>query len=43
MATHEIADIRELIAEMFYLPEILINRNQLDLGVKQNGQRVHHV
>lgn len=34
---HNMADVKELIPEFFYLPEFLINDNQFDLGVKQNG------
>ncbi|XP_044762510.1 WD repeat and FYVE domain-containing protein 3 [Coccinella septempunctata] len=34
---HNMADVKELIPEFFYLPEFLENRNQFDLGVKQNG------
>ncbi|XP_019753468.2 WD repeat and FYVE domain-containing protein 3 isoform X1 [Dendroctonus ponderosae] len=34
---HNMADVKELIPEFFYLPEFLTNDNQFDLGVKQNG------
>jgi len=34
---HNMADVKELIPEFFYLPEFLENSNQFDLGVKQNG------
>lgn len=34
------ADVKELTPEFFYLPTFLENRFALDLGVKQNGQRV---
>ncbi|KAJ6255275.1 beige/beach-related [Anaeramoeba flamelloides] len=33
----------ELIPEFFYLPELFLNLNELDLGVKQDGQRVNDV
>lgn len=36
-------DVKELIPELFYMPEILTNSDCLDLGVRQNGQRVNHV
>ena len=36
-------DVKELIPELFYLPEMLINGDRLDLGLKQNGQRVDHI
>ncbi|XP_071829084.1 WD repeat and FYVE domain-containing protein 3-like isoform X3 [Apostichopus japonicus] len=31
------SDVKELIPEFFYLPEILLNQNNFDLGVKQSG------
>jgi WD40 repeat protein len=31
------ADVKELTPEFFYLPEFLVNCNQFDLGIKQNG------
>lgn len=31
------ADVKELIPEFFYLPEFLGNANNFDLGIKQNG------
>ncbi|KAG5870011.1 hypothetical protein JTB14_023053 [Gonioctena quinquepunctata] len=34
---HNMADVKELIPEFFYLNEYLTNFNQFDLGVKQNG------
>ena len=36
------SDVKELIPELFYLPEMLINGDRLDLGIKQNGQSVDH-
>lgn len=40
---HNMADIKELIPEFFYLPEFLVNENKYDLGLKQNGQRLDNV
>lgn len=37
------ADVRELIPEFFYLPEVLININNIDFKNNQNGDRVHNV
>lgn len=34
---HNMADVKELIPEFFYLPEFLLNSNQFDLGTKQSG------
>ncbi|KAB0793199.1 hypothetical protein PPYR_12819 [Photinus pyralis] len=34
---HNMADVKELIPEFFYLPEFLCNSNQFDLGCKQSG------
>lgn len=34
------ADVKELIPEFFYLPEMLENRFNLDFGVKQSGEKV---
>ncbi|XP_065351177.1 WD repeat and FYVE domain-containing protein 3 [Cloeon dipterum] len=34
---HNMADVKELIPEFFYLPEFLQNSNNFDLGAKQNG------
>lgn len=35
---HNMADVKELIPEFFYLPEFLVNSNNFDLGMKQNGE-----
>ena len=40
---NNMADIRELIPEFFYLPDFLKNRNNFDLGLKQNGERLDDV
>ena len=37
------SDVKELIPEFFYFSEFLVNANQFDLGVKQNGDRVDDV
>ncbi|XP_035909234.1 WD repeat and FYVE domain-containing protein 3 isoform X2 [Anopheles stephensi] len=37
------ADVKELIPEFFYLPEFLENSNSFDLGTKQNGDVLNHV
>nr|CAB3264215.1 neurobeachin-like protein 1 [Phallusia mammillata] len=37
------ADIKELIPEFFYLPEFLLNTNRFDLGQKQNGVKLDDV
>lgn len=37
------ADVKELIPEFFYLPEMLMNSNNFDLGTKQNGESLNHV
>ena len=29
---HNMADVKELIPEFFYLPEFLVNSNKFDLG-----------
>ncbi|VDD74216.1 unnamed protein product [Mesocestoides corti] len=40
---HNMADVRELIPEFFYLPDFLVNSNRFDFGRKQNGLRVDDV
>ena len=42
-ATEEISDVRELIPEFYFLPDFLINKEKLNFGLQQSGQRVHHV
>lgn len=37
------ADVKELIPEFFYLPEFLANANRFDLGSKQNGETLGDV
>ena len=40
---NNMADLRELIPEFFYLPDFLSNRNKFDLGTKQNGESLGDV
>lgn len=42
-AQNNMADVRELIPEFFYLPEFLVNSNRFDFGSKQNGVQVNDV
>ncbi|RWS31727.1 WD repeat and FYVE domain-containing protein 3-like protein, partial [Leptotrombidium deliense] len=42
-AKNNMADVKELIPEFFYLPEFLVNYNRFDLGVKQSGVRLNDV
>ncbi|XP_073823647.1 LOW QUALITY PROTEIN: WD repeat and FYVE domain-containing protein 3-like [Musca autumnalis] len=37
------ADVKELIPEFFYLPEFITNSNNFDLGTKQNGETLNDV
>jgi hypothetical protein len=43
MFTPSLADVKELIPEFFYQPEIFRNSNKLNLGVKQDGVAVDDV
>ncbi|CAG5132645.1 unnamed protein product, partial [Candidula unifasciata] len=36
-------DVKELIPEFFFLPEMFINNEGFDFGLRQNGERVNHV
>ena len=40
---NNMADVRELIPEFFYLPDFLANRNNFDFGMKQSGESLHDV
>ncbi|CAH8575671.1 unnamed protein product [Schistosoma turkestanicum] len=40
---HNMADVRELIPEFFYLPDFLVNSNHFEMGMKQNGVEVNDV
>ena len=42
-STTQKADVRELIPEFFYLPEMYINLNDLDMGIKDDGKKVGDV
>ncbi|XP_054166813.1 WD repeat and FYVE domain-containing protein 3-like [Oppia nitens] len=42
-AKNNMADLKELIPEFFYLPEFLINSNRFDLGIKQSGVQLDDV
>ena len=37
------ADVKELIPEFFYLPDFLVNANRFDLGCKQSGVALEDV
>ena len=44
LASHDSAtDVKELIPEFFFLPEFLLNNENFNFGIRQNGRRVHHV
>ena len=40
---NNMADVRELIPEFFYLPDFLENRNHFDMGAKQSGEALNNV
>ena len=42
-AKNNMADVKELIPEFFYLPEMFLNANRFDFGIKQSGVRVDDV
>lgn len=42
-AIEDIADVREIIPEFFFLPEMFYNINNLDLGVTQNAEVINDV
>lgn len=39
----EMADVRELIPEFYYLPEAFLNVNGYNLGNLQNGTKVNNI
>ena len=43
MCTSLKTDVRELIPEFFYLPEMFLNMNNIDLGTKEDGEKVDEV
>ena len=42
-ALNDHADVRELIPEFFYCPEMFINQNRINFGMKQDGHTVDDV
>uniref|UniRef100_A0A1I8AI95 Putative neurobeachin homolog n=1 Tax=Steinernema glaseri TaxID=37863 RepID=A0A1I8AI95_9BILA len=36
-------DVKELVPELFYMPELFRNDNSFELGVRENGERVNDV
>ena len=41
--THSSSDVKELVPEMYYLPDLFLNRNACPLGTRQDGQKVDDV
>ncbi|XP_071714690.1 BEACH domain-containing protein C2-like [Rutidosis leptorrhynchoides] len=39
----DMSDVKELVPEMFYLPEILTNENSIDFGTTKNGDKLDSV
>ena len=42
-STSQKGDVRELIPEFFYLPEMFLNINKLNMGKLENGEEVNNV
>ena len=42
-STSQKGDVRELIPEFFYLPEMFLNINKLNMGHLENGEEVNNV
>ena len=42
-STTQKTDVRELIPEFFYFPEIFINVNEINMGIRDDGQEVNDV
>ena len=42
-STTQKTDVRELIPEFFYLPEIFLNINDLNMGQLENGEKVNDI
>ena len=40
---NNMADVRELIPEFYYLPDFLVNKNRFEIGVKQSGTELEDV
>eukprot|EP01018_Ginkgo_biloba_P016129 Gb_14861 [translate_table: standard] len=36
----DMSDVKELVPELFYLPEVLVNQNGIDLGTTQLGEKL---
>ncbi|KAM6584938.1 hypothetical protein CsatB_011940 [Cannabis sativa] len=41
--TEDMSDVKELVPELFYLPEILTNENSIDFGTTQLGGKLDNV
>ncbi|KAL6124354.1 hypothetical protein ACLB2K_076867 [Fragaria x ananassa] len=41
--TEDMSDVKELVPELFYLPEILTNENSIDFGTTQTGGKLGSV
>jgi hypothetical protein len=41
--TNNPSDVKELIPELFYLPECLLNQHKIDFGITQTGRRIDDV
>ncbi|RVX01084.1 BEACH domain-containing protein C2 [Vitis vinifera] len=39
----DMSDVKELVPELFYLPEILTNENSIDFGTTQLGESLHRM
>ncbi|XP_020592790.1 BEACH domain-containing protein C2-like isoform X2 [Phalaenopsis equestris] len=39
----DMSDVKELVPELFYLPEILTNENRIDFGTTQLGEKIDFV
>ena len=42
-SSHSSTDVKELIPELFYLPELFLNQDSLNFGQRQGGELVDHV
>ena len=42
-STTQKTDVRELIPEFFYLPEMFLNINNLNMGILENGEEVNDI
>ncbi|MQL97976.1 hypothetical protein Taro_030667, partial [Colocasia esculenta] len=39
----DMSDVKELVPELFYLPEVLMNVNSIDFGTTQLGEKIDYV